>query len=74
MLLEAAEDFGLDLSRAVMVGDSASDIAAAKAAGVGSALLVLTGSIGVYATGDMSPEPDAVFLDLNSAVDWILEE
>jgi histidinol-phosphate phosphatase family protein len=73
MLLEAADEFGIDLSQAVMVGDSATDIAAARAAGVGSALLVLTGSINVYTAGDMTPEPDVVFIDLNSAVDWILE-
>lgn len=73
MLLEAGEEFGLDLSNAVMVGDSATDIAAAKAAGVGAAVLVLTGSITVYQAGDIEPEPDAVFIDLNTAVDWILE-
>jgi D-glycero-D-manno-heptose 1,7-bisphosphate phosphatase len=73
MLLEASEEFGVDLSHAVMVGDSATDIQAAKAAGVGSALLVLTGSIQVYMAGDITPEPDAVFIDLNTAVDWILD-
>lgn len=74
MFLEAAEEMGIDLSKAVMVGDSATDIAAAHAAGVGSAILLLTGSISVYTAGDITPEPDAVFIDMNTAVDWILGE
>ena len=74
MFLEAADELGIDLAHAVMVGDSATDIQAAKAAGVGSALLLLTGSITMYVAGDITPEPDAVFIDLNTAVDWILEE
>ena len=73
MLLEAAEALGIDLAQAVMVGDSATDIQAAKAAGVGSALLILTGSISIYTAGDISPEPDVVFIDLDSAVDWIID-
>jgi len=73
MLLEAAKELGIDLADAVMVGDSATDIQAAKAAGVGSALLLLTGSLSVYTAGDISPEPDVVFIDLGTAVDWILE-
>ena len=73
MLLEAAEDLGIDLANAVMVGDSATDIQAAKAAGVGSAVLLLTGSLSVYKAGDIAPEPDVVFIDLGTAVDWILE-
>ena len=35
MLLRARDDFGLDLSRSVMIGDKDSDITAGRAAGVG---------------------------------------
>jgi len=40
MLLRAARDLGLDLSRSVLVGDRCSDIAAAHAAGLRQAFLV----------------------------------
>lgn len=39
MLLAAAEDLGIDLGLSLLVGDSASDVAAAAAAGVGRAHL-----------------------------------
>lgn len=38
MLLRARDDLGLDLARSILIGDKASDIAAAKAAGVGVTL------------------------------------
>lgn len=40
LLLQAAARHGIDLDRAVLVGDRASDIAAARSAGVGRAYLV----------------------------------
>lgn len=39
MLLKAAEDFDIDLSKSWMVGDSESDIKAGMAAGCNTALL-----------------------------------
>jgi D-glycero-D-manno-heptose 1,7-bisphosphate phosphatase len=45
LLLQAAHQFGLDLARCVMVGDSISDYAAATAAGC-PAILVRTGQQG----------------------------
>lgn len=39
MLLQAAEDLGIDLAGSVLVGDAASDVAAAEAAGLRLALL-----------------------------------
>lgn len=72
MLLEAAEDFGLRLDETVFLGDSATDIQAGKAAGVGAAILLLSG--GSYSADGMTPAPDFVFADLPSAVDWILEK
>jgi len=41
MILKAQEDFGLDLSRSVLVGDKDSDIAAGRAAGVAYNLKLL---------------------------------
>jgi len=40
MILRAARDHDIDLAESVMVGDKASDIAAARAAGVGQSYLV----------------------------------
>ncbi len=40
MLLRGREDFNLDLGASMLVGDSPSDIQAAKAAGVGTAILL----------------------------------
>lgn len=40
MLLQAAADLGLDLASSVLVGDKASDMAAAAAAGVGLRILL----------------------------------
>ena len=75
MLLRAAAELGIDLSRSVMVGDKASDLEVAppvKARGV----LVLTG----YGRGEWEyqPEkflvrPDHVARDLLDAVEWALQ-
>jgi D-glycero-D-manno-heptose 1,7-bisphosphate phosphatase len=40
MLLRAAREHGLDLARSVLVGDRCSDVAAANAAGLGTAILL----------------------------------
>jgi len=40
MLLRARDDLELDLARSILIGDKASDIAAAKAAGVGLTVLL----------------------------------
>ena len=74
MLLEAARDFGLTLARTVFAGDSATDIAAGHAAGVGRTALLLSGGIRAYTEGDFSPAPDLVFPDLASLVDWALAD
>lgn len=74
MLLEAASDFGLTLARTVFAGDSATDIAAGHAAGVGHTALLLSGGIRAYAVGDLDPAPDLVFSGLASLVDWVLEQ
>ncbi|WP_347302372.1 HAD family hydrolase [Croceibacterium sp. TMG7-5b_MA50] len=43
MILRAAHDHGIDLSRSIMVGDKPSDAAAARAAGIGRVELVAPG-------------------------------
>jgi D-glycero-D-manno-heptose 1,7-bisphosphate phosphatase len=74
MLLEAAYDYGLTLAHTVFAGDSATDIAAGHAAGVGQTALLLSGGIRAYADGDFQPAPDLVFPDVTSLVNWVLEQ
>jgi D-glycero-D-manno-heptose 1,7-bisphosphate phosphatase len=76
LLEQAAEDLGLDLKKSFMVGDRWSDLKCGAAVGA-SPVLVLTG----YGRGDytyIGPQqdiqPDMVAKDLNSAVDWIVQE
>ncbi len=70
MLLEAAEQLGLDLGRSWIVGDSRADVEAGCRAGLAGAVFVLTGK---------APEerhacqPDAVEPNLSAAADWILQ-
>jgi D-glycero-D-manno-heptose 1,7-bisphosphate phosphatase len=74
LLLRAAGELGLDRARSTMVGDKASDLLAARAAGA-DAVLVLTG----YGQGEwefrrerFEVQPDHVAGDLLDAVDWAL--
>ncbi|MEW6264671.1 MAG: D-glycero-beta-D-manno-heptose 1,7-bisphosphate 7-phosphatase [Thermodesulfobacteriota bacterium] len=74
LLLRAAADLGLDLTRSFAVGDRTSDLKAARAVGA-KAILVLTG----YGRGEreyvlphQDVRPDWVAEDLMSAVEWIL--
>ena len=61
MLLEAAADFGLDLSRSMFAGDKASDIEAGIAAGCYTILLASTRLT-------VKPSPDYVAPDLSAVV------
>lgn len=74
MILRAATDHRIDLSRAVMIGDSAKDIACARNAGVGQAVLVKTGDFEKAAAGLAADGivPDRVSADLWEAVDGLL--
>ena len=74
LLLRAAADLNLDLSRSVMIGDKPSDIAAGQAAGVAS-VLVLTGygrGEWEYRRQEWTSTPDHVAEDLFDAVEWAL--
>lgn len=55
MLLQAAEDFGLDLSQIYMVGDAQTDVQAAINAGCKGGILVQT------ATGEKVTSPEAIY-------------
>jgi D-glycero-D-manno-heptose 1,7-bisphosphate phosphatase len=67
LLLQAASDHGIDLKGSFMIGDKASDIEAGRRAGCRTVLLAEAGS-----TPDISPAPDRIAPDMQSAVDWIL--
>ena len=74
MLEQAAAELGLDLSRSAMVGDKASDLEAARAAGC-AAVLVRSG-YGAREEARLLAEgradlPDAVFDSLAAAVPWL---
>jgi D-glycero-D-manno-heptose 1,7-bisphosphate phosphatase len=47
MLLRAAADLNLDLASSVLIGDQASDIEAARAAGIGTRILLTQDSAGI---------------------------
>lgn len=66
---EAAATWGLDLGEATMIGDAASDIEAARRAGLATALLI-TDPVEGYPEG--APLPDGRFESLAGAIDWLL--
>jgi len=74
MILAAARELGLDLTRSVMVGDRRLDVASGHAAGV-RAVLVRTG-LGAAEEEDLvedpGAQPDAILNNLMEAVGWIL--
>lgn len=76
MIHNARKKHGIDLSLAGMVGDSAKDIACARRAGVGFAVLVKTGNFAKAQTDleDLGIKPDRVAQDLYQAVEWLIEQ
>jgi len=74
LLLRAASELGLDLSRSTLVGDKLSDLVAARAVGA-QAVLMLTGyGLGEweYRRDAFPVPPDHVAEDLLDAVDWVI--
>lgn len=65
MLLEAATDFKLDLSKSFLIGDKTSDISAGKSAGC-TTILVKTGKAGLE-EGALPIEPAYIALNLYEA-------
>jgi D-glycero-D-manno-heptose 1,7-bisphosphate phosphatase len=76
LFFAARDRHGIDLSGAVMVGDSVKDILAGQAAGCGRTVLVQTGNgmNAVQAIGPVGQSPDHVAADLYRAVRWILDQ
>ena len=77
MLLRAAQDHDIDLSKAYFVGDFITDIEAGRSAGV-SPLLVLTGhgqdTYRRYISDTQPPKtqtPDKIFQNLYAAAHWL---
>lgn len=75
MIIQASHKHGIDLLRSVMVGDSAKDILAGKAAGCACTILVKTGDwqTAIATLTEKGALPDHVAGDLEAAVAWILE-
>ena len=76
LLLRAASDLSLDLSRSTLVGDKGSDLIAARAVGA-RGVLVLTGyGLGEweYRRSALPAAPDHVAADLLGAVEWVIQE
>lgn len=74
MILDARDRHAIDLSTAVMIGDSVKDIECAANAGVGRAVLVRTGN-GKKALEKLMEKglsPDHVADDLLDAVKWLI--
>ena len=70
LLLQAATEHGVDLSRSFMVGDKAADVEAGRRAGC-TPLLVLTG-YGAVTSAELAGDPVPRCADLAAAVDQIL--
>lgn len=70
MLLRAAKERSLDLSRSWMVGDMLSDVLAGRNAGVRGTVLVRTGH--GPSVGDAGDAADHVAPSLSEAAQWIL--
>ncbi|MDY0221739.1 MAG: D-glycero-beta-D-manno-heptose 1,7-bisphosphate 7-phosphatase [Desulfobacterium sp.] len=70
----ACGTYGIDPSTSFMVGDSAKDMECAGNAGVGKAVLVLTGNgrKAIKNLGERGMKPDFVALNLMDAVRWII--
>ncbi|MBP7864344.1 MAG: HAD family hydrolase [Acidobacteria bacterium] len=73
LLLQAAEDLGIDLRRSFMVGDQGHDVEAGKRAGCRTVRLDLSGSGKGEATG-APPAPDFEAASWESAARWILSQ
>jgi D-glycero-D-manno-heptose 1,7-bisphosphate phosphatase len=76
LLLRAAAENDLDLAASVFIGDTETDAAAARTAGVGTFILVLTGKHLDAAVADDAVSfplpPDFVASDLSTAADWFI--
>jgi D-glycero-D-manno-heptose 1,7-bisphosphate phosphatase len=74
MIFNAKKKHDIDLSTAIMVGDSAKDIECAQNAGISKNILVKTGDFqtALAALAQKGKQPDKVLPDLFSAAQWII--
>jgi len=74
LLLQAAEELNIDLSRSLMIGDSLTDVGAGRNAGVMESALILTGrgqeQLRLPAANDL--QPLSIFPDLAAALDTLV--
>ena len=77
MVLEAAAELNIDLSRSIFVGDKLSDVATGQAAKCGSSILVRTGKGSaeekLLEIAAIKIRPDYVADDLEDAIDWAMK-
>ena len=71
LLLKAAEEHGIGLAESIMVGDTERDVAAGRAAGCRT-ILVLTGKLTRSDAEALQCQPDDIADNLSDAVDIIL--
>ncbi len=69
MLLQAAQEHGIDLSHSVFIGDTPTDAQAAQVAGV-TFVLVLSGQ--TKTAEGFLPKPTVAVENLDAAVEWVL--
>jgi D-glycero-D-manno-heptose 1,7-bisphosphate phosphatase len=75
MLLQAAQEQGIDLRRSFAVGDKVGDLEAGRRAGCRTVLVLSGYGLQTRATLDESEhQPDHVSDDLAEAVQWILQQ
>lgn len=72
LLLQAKEEYNIDMKHSFMIGDKRSDIAAGKAAGC-KTILVKTGHGGEGGNTEQKIIPDCIVDDLYAAVEFILK-
>jgi len=75
LIYTAQKAYQIDLSTAIMVGDSAKDIECARNAGCGQTILVKTGN-GIEAERTLRKKgilPDHIALNLYEAASWIID-
>jgi len=73
MLVDAASDFGLDLTRCYLIGDQECDVLAAQKAKC-KAIVISSPPYGITWSSWPQAKPDFVAVDLDSAVSWILDD
>jgi len=71
LLLQAADELRLDLPHSVLIGDALTDLEAARAAGVGQAMLVRTGRGREQEALAQNPGRFVVYADLSEAIEAV---